>query len=292
MPGLRGAVPRLTRIRYRGLTAEGAADRAHRRRLPRPRGAARMRPSRRHALSSAHDRSAPARVQRGGRALPDRPRGAPAARRNRTTDQNATGAALIEAMLPDVPFDGWSRCAAATAARRSAGMRAISRRSFPAARATSSRFSRWADRARWTTLAGATSGDEGARARRRRRADAADAARAPSRGGAAGAVAAGLPQNAALGPRLLYDTVDAIWYAAGDTATDFNFYTKRGLLPASMPRPRSTGSTTARPGRPTRGLPRPPPRRVMALPRLGARLRQGFGRLPNPLRLMRAARRS
>jgi ubiquinone biosynthesis protein COQ9 len=25
-------------------------------------------------------------------------------------------------------------------------------------------------------------------------------------------------------------TIDLIWYAAGDTATDFNYYTKRGLL--------------------------------------------------------------
>ncbi|MDJ0948925.1 MAG: COQ9 family protein [Alphaproteobacteria bacterium] len=38
------------------------------------------------------------------------------------------------------------------------------------------------------------------------------------------------PQNAALGAQCLYRTVDAIWYAAGDTATDYNFYTKRGLL--------------------------------------------------------------
>ena len=38
------------------------------------------------------------------------------------------------------------------------------------------------------------------------------------------------PQNLALGARLLYEAVDAIWYAAGDTATDFNFYTKRALL--------------------------------------------------------------
>ena len=30
--------------------------------------------------------------------------------------------------------------------------------------------------------------------------------------------------------RGLYDTVDAMWYAAGDTATDYNFYTKRALL--------------------------------------------------------------
>ncbi len=39
-----------------------------------------------------------------------------------------------------------------------------------------------------------------------------------------------LPQHAALGTKLLYRTVNQIWYAAGDTATDFNFYTKRGLL--------------------------------------------------------------
>jgi len=41
-----------------------------------------------------------------------------------------------------------------------------------------------------------------------------------------------LPPHAAMGAKLLYRTVDAIWRAAGDTATDFNFYTKRGLLAA------------------------------------------------------------
>ena len=41
-----------------------------------------------------------------------------------------------------------------------------------------------------------------------------------------------MPQNAALGARLLYRTVDTAWYAAGDTSTDWNFYTKRGLLAA------------------------------------------------------------
>ncbi len=39
-----------------------------------------------------------------------------------------------------------------------------------------------------------------------------------------------LPFNAATGAELLYRTVDALWYAAGDTSTDFNFYTKRALL--------------------------------------------------------------
>ncbi|MBV8192184.1 MAG: COQ9 family protein [Alphaproteobacteria bacterium] len=39
-----------------------------------------------------------------------------------------------------------------------------------------------------------------------------------------------LPFNALLAARLLYRTVDALWYAAGDTSTDFSFYTKRATL--------------------------------------------------------------
>ena len=39
-----------------------------------------------------------------------------------------------------------------------------------------------------------------------------------------------MPHNGALALRLLYRTVDAMWYGAGDNATDFNFYTKRALL--------------------------------------------------------------
>ena len=39
-----------------------------------------------------------------------------------------------------------------------------------------------------------------------------------------------LPMHAGLAAKLLYRTVDAMWRAAGDTATDFNFYTKRGIL--------------------------------------------------------------
>lgn len=38
------------------------------------------------------------------------------------------------------------------------------------------------------------------------------------------------PQHAKLAAKMLYQTVDAIWRAAGDTSTDFNFYTKRATL--------------------------------------------------------------
>lgn len=39
-----------------------------------------------------------------------------------------------------------------------------------------------------------------------------------------------LPQHGPLGLDCLYRTVSAIWYAAGDRATDYNFYSKRLLL--------------------------------------------------------------
>lgn len=39
-----------------------------------------------------------------------------------------------------------------------------------------------------------------------------------------------LPQNAALAAQLLWRTADRMWRAAGDTSTDFNFYTKRAIL--------------------------------------------------------------
>lgn len=39
-----------------------------------------------------------------------------------------------------------------------------------------------------------------------------------------------LPWNAPQGLGVLYHTLDAMWVAAGDTSTDWNFYSKRALL--------------------------------------------------------------
>ena len=39
-----------------------------------------------------------------------------------------------------------------------------------------------------------------------------------------------LPMHLPLAATLLYRTVDAMWRAVGDSSTDFNFYTKRGIL--------------------------------------------------------------
>lgn len=38
------------------------------------------------------------------------------------------------------------------------------------------------------------------------------------------------PSHLGRASQLLYQTVNEIWYYAGDTSTDYNFYTKRGLL--------------------------------------------------------------
>jgi len=39
-----------------------------------------------------------------------------------------------------------------------------------------------------------------------------------------------LPTNASLGVKITAATVDAVWHAAGDTSADFSWYTKRGIL--------------------------------------------------------------
>lgn len=48
----------------------------------------------------------------------------------------------------------------------------------------------------------------------------------------AGAVVLALPQHAALGTRLVWETVDAIWTGLGDTSSDINWYSKRATLAA------------------------------------------------------------
>lgn len=46
----------------------------------------------------------------------------------------------------------------------------------------------------------------------------------------AGATVMALPQNAALGARLVWETADTIWTALGDTSEDVSWWTKRATL--------------------------------------------------------------
>ncbi len=140
--------------------------------------------------------------------------------------------ALLEAMLPDVAFDGWSRAAVRGAARRLGMPAGEALALFPGGTGDLvAGFSRWADRRMLDRLEALPL----------------DALRIPERVALAASVrleivepwreavrralaVLALPQHAPLALRLTYETVDAIWYAAGDNATDLSFYTKRLIL--------------------------------------------------------------
>ncbi len=202
--------------------------------------------------------------------------------------------ALIEAVLPDVPFDGWSNATIATAAQRigidDVEIAALLPRGPRDAVAA---FSRWADRKMLAALDATSLETMKVRERIATAVRARLAALEPHREAVRRALALlALPQNVPLGVRLLYDTVDAIWYAAGDTATDFNFYTKRGLLAGVLASTtlywlddRSAGAEA------THGFLDRRLADVMRIPRLGSRLREAADKLPTPVRLARVARR-
>jgi ubiquinone biosynthesis protein COQ9 len=201
--------------------------------------------------------------------------------------------ALIEAMLPDVPFDGWSRAALRSAAQRIGLPAAEALALFPSGPADfAACFSRRADRQMLDRLESLPL----------------DGLRVPARVALAvnirleivepwreavrrALTILALPQNTPLAMRLLYGTVDGIWYAAGDSATDFSFYTKRttlaGVYAATLLywlEDRSPGFADTRAFL---------DRRLADVARIGEarqRLQTPVDRLPNPLRLLRVFR--
>ncbi len=139
---------------------------------------------------------------------------------------------LIAAALAHVPFDGWTGRALRAGAADLGLDAARAANAFPGGPAELlEAFSADIDR---RMLAALEARDLKAMKHRQRVATAVRARLellAPQRE----AVRRGLsflavPRNAALGVRCLYRSVDAIWHAAGDTSTDYNFYTKRLLL--------------------------------------------------------------
>lgn len=140
--------------------------------------------------------------------------------------------AVINAMLPNVPFDGWSMACARTAAKEVGIDGDEVAVLFPGGPIDmAAHYSDLADRQMLIALAerdlpGMRIRDRiatGIRVRLDLQVDHREAVRR------AVAITA-MPQHAALSTRLVYRTVDAIWRVAGDTATDFNFYSKRALL--------------------------------------------------------------
>ena len=205
-----------------------------------------------------------------------------------------TRARLLAAALPHVPFDGWTGAAIRAGARDAGLSAAEAANAFPGGPVEMLEFmSRdWDQR-----MLEALEREDVASLRVRERVALAVRRRLEAHVGEREAVRRGaavlaLPQNAALGLRLLYRTVDAVWYAAGDTATDFNFYTKRALLAGVYAATLFAWLDDRSPGQEEtwRFL----DRRIadaMRLPQVAKRLFEPLRWLPNPAYLVRRRRR-
>ncbi len=147
-------------------------------------------------------------------------------------DRESERRRLMEAILPHVAFDGWTHQALA-AGFADVGHEAWEiQRYFPGGPAdVLALFSAEADR---RMLDGLSALDldtlrvrdrvaQGVRLRLEALAGHKEAVRR-------GLAFFALPGNAPRGLACLHRTVDLIWYAAGDRATDYNYYTKRMLL--------------------------------------------------------------
>jgi ubiquinone biosynthesis protein COQ9 len=156
---------------------------------------------------------------------------------NMSASRDGARHAVLKAALRAVPFDGWSApmLAGAVEAAIAGGTEAgQAQQAFPVgARQLLAFFMAEADR---EMLAGAAA--QGlAEGPVRERIGAIIRLRletlAPHREAIRRAIALQLlPGHGAAALRNLYRTVDAIWRAAGDSSTDFNFYSKRALLAA------------------------------------------------------------
>jgi ubiquinone biosynthesis protein COQ9 len=201
---------------------------------------------------------------------------------------------LLRATLSHVPFDGWTGAAMLAGARDLGLSHAEAVNAFPGGAVEMMEFmSLEADQRMVEAMEREDLGSLKVRERVtlgvRRRLELYAADREAIRRALAVLV---LPQNGPLALKLLYRTVDAIWYAAGDTATDFNFYTKRALLAAVYSSTLLAWLDDRSPGleETWRFL----DRRIadaMRLPGTAQRLIEPLRWLPNPVYLFRQARR-
>ncbi|MFQ5972153.1 MAG: COQ9 family protein, partial [Alphaproteobacteria bacterium] len=157
---------------------------------------------------------------------------AKARRTKRRDDVSLAREAILEAALMHVPFDGWSRTSLVRGVRDAGYDEVMVLRAFPGG--VSELVAFHSNHADERMLAALGSMDLASMKVRERIATAVET-RLRQNAKHKEAVRLALaylaqPHHAGLALRCLYRTVDAMWYACGDTATDFNFYTKRALL--------------------------------------------------------------
>ena len=207
-----------------------------------------------------------------------------------TAKSDAIKEAILLASLAHIPFDGWGEAALARGADDAGYDSATARRLFPGGAAEMiALHSHYADRHMLEELAGLDLDAMKIRDRITLAVRVRLQQNALHREAVRRAMARlALPHNAMLATQLLYRTVDAMWHAAGDTATDHNFYTKRALLAGVYA---STVMCWLNDGSPdlevTWAFLDRRIAEVMRVPKAMAGIGRMLGNLPNPLRLLR-----
>ena len=152
------------------------------------------------------------------------------------TADNWTLDELADRLAPEIAanaaFDGWGDEALALAAEAAGVDAGVAKLAFP--NGAVDMIDRWfasVDRAMLANLPPEALAAIKVRERIAALVEARFATVAPDREALRRAVAVlALPQNLARAGRLGWRTVDTIWRAAGDKSTDYNYYTKRGIL--------------------------------------------------------------
>ena len=202
--------------------------------------------------------------------------------------------ALLLDALPHIAFDGWTASALRNGASDAGLEPADVVRFFPGgARDAVAAFSDWADRQMIEAVQAADLSDlrhsEKIAFAVRTRLE----ALAPYREAVRRSIAfLALAPNMPAGLKLLYRTVDAMWHAVGDRSVDFSFYTKRALLAGVVSATTlywldddSENSSESWAFLDRRLAD------VLRIPKIRQRAENLAGRLPDPLRVLRGARR-
>lgn len=149
------------------------------------------------------------------------------------TGVEVTKAAVLQAALPHVPFDGWSDLTFKRAIADSGVALGLARALFPRAGLDLAlAYHRQGDALMTERLAGQDLGAMRYSARVahaiRERLELVEDKELVRRG----TTLFSLPQHAAEGAKAIWGTADAIWKALGDSSVDFNWYSKRATLSA------------------------------------------------------------
>lgn len=139
---------------------------------------------------------------------------------------------ILLKILPDVPFDGWHIELALAAAETLNIKPGLIQNAFPRGRVDLVlHFHDWVDRQMMKKLSRYKIENRRVRDRITLAVQTRLEILAPYKEAERMAIAVlTLPTNMHAGVKALYQTVDEIWHWAGDTSTDWNFYSKRFLL--------------------------------------------------------------